>query len=115
MKLRLPHKNYDLNLSDDIEDKMSIVNSILQEKIYFHENEMTVEEYFSTTWDKENTKVALDIIGYYLTKENKDLTILSNTRRKEMENGSDRHTTFSGMGIENQLAIGLIDEDDYAY
>ena len=55
----------------------------------------------------------MDIIGYFLTKENKkDLEVLSNTKQKEMINGSKRHTTFSGMGYDNQVKVGLIDIED---
>ena len=115
MKLRLPHKTHNLDLKMETDDRLALINRILTEEINFQDQTMTVEEYFSHTWDKQNTKVALDIIGYFLTKEDKKLEILSNSKRKEMENGSNRHTTFSGMGIENQVAVGLVDIDDSNY
>lgn len=115
MKLKLPHKTFELDMEASIEKRMTIINEILNDVIEFQEASMTVEEYFRETWNKSNTKVCMDIIGYYLTKVEKDLTILSNDRNKEMLKGSKRHTTFSGMGYENQVSIGLVDIDDSNY
>lgn len=115
MKLKLPHKIYDLDIEASIEDRMTIINGILSEVIDFHEESMTVEEYFKYTWDKQNSRICMDIIGYYLTKENKNLDVLSNFKQKEMLSGSKRHTTFSGMGYDNQVEFGLVDIDDSNY
>jgi hypothetical protein len=115
MKLKLPHKNYNLNMELSIKERLPIIDEILNECIEFHEQKMTVEEYFRYTWDKQNTKVCLDIIGYYLTKENRNLEILSNKKQIEMLKGSERHTTFSGMGYDNQLAVGLVEIDEEGY
>lgn len=112
MKLKLPHKTYDLDMALSVEDRMIVINELLREKIEFHAETMTVEEYFRYTWDKSNSKICMDIIGYYLTKEDRKLEVLSNDKQKEMLKGSKRHTTFSGMGYDNQVAVGLIDIDD---
>lgn len=115
MKLKLPHKTYDLDMNLNITDRLVVINELLKEKIEFHDETMTVEEYFRYTWTnpKANSKTCMDIIGYYLTKEEKDLEILSKGKQNEMLKGSKRHTTFSGMGYDNQVAVGLIDVDEY--
>lgn len=110
MKLKLPHKTYNLDTNLAIEERLLMINTLLEEKIEFYEQVMTVEEYFRHTW--EESKTCMDIIGYYLTKEDKKLEILSNNKQQEMKTGSKRHTTFSGMGYANQVAVGLIDIDE---
>lgn len=115
MKLKLPHKTYNLDMEASIENRMTTINEILSEVIDFQEESMTVEEYFQLTWDKPNSKTCMDIIGYYLTKEKRNLDVLSNDKQKEMLHGSKRHTTFSGMGYENQVEFGLVDIDDSNY
>lgn len=112
MKLKLPHKTYNLNMDLELEDRIPIIDSILEDKIVFHSETMTTEEYFRHTWEKSNTKICLDIIGYYLTKEKRNLEILSTKKQLEMDTGSKRHTTFSGMGLENQVQVGVIDVED---
>lgn len=112
MKLKLTHKTYNLDMDLPLEDRIPAINKILNENIEFHEEIMTVEEYFRHTWNKQNTKISLDIIGYYLTKEDRDLEVLSVKKQLEMQNGSKRHTTFSGMGYDNQVAVGLVDIED---
>ena len=112
MKLKLPHKTHILDMCLPLDNRVQVINKILLEDIEFHSEVMTVEEYFRYTWNKQNTKISLDIIGYYLTKEKRELDILSTKKQLEMETGSKRHTTFSGMGYDNQVSIGLIDMDD---
>lgn len=112
MKLKLTHKTYSLDMELPLESRIPIINNILNENIEFHEEMMTVEEYFRHTWNKQNTKISLDIIAYYLTKEDRNLEVLSVKKQLEMQNGSKRHTTFSGMGYDNQVAVGLIDIED---
>lgn len=112
MKLKLTHKTYDLDMELPLENRIPVINNILNESIEFHEEAMTVEEYFRYTWNKQNTKISLDIISYYLTKEDRDLEVLSVKKQLEMQNGSKRHTTFSGMGYDNQVSVGLIDIED---
>ena len=112
MKLKLPHKTHNLDMDLDLEDRIPVINDILEDEIVFHSEIMTTEEYFRHTWEKQNTKIALDIIGYYLTKEKRNLEILSTKKQLEMDTGSKRHTTFSGMGLDNQVAIGLVDIEE---
>ena len=115
MKLKLPHKTIDLDLDLPLEDRIPIIDNVLQTEIEFHSSTMTIEEYFRATWENSGTKICLDIIGYYLTKEKQDLSILSQDREKELSSGSSRHVTFSSMGYENQVNVGAIDPDDYEY
>lgn len=118
MKLYLPHREVNLDTALDYDKRNECVYAILEEEVEFHSETMSVEDYFRKTWNDETTKVLMDVIGYYLTKNNtegEDREVLSNYKQKEMRVGSKRMTTFSGMGIENQLAMGLIDEDDYIY
>lgn len=112
MKLKMTHKTYNLDMELTLEDRVKVINNILAEDIEFHQETMSVEEYFRYTWNKQNTKISLDIIGYYLTKENRDLEVLSTKKQLEMETGSRRHTTFSGMGYDNQVSLGLVDIED---
>lgn len=115
MKLHLPHKSYDMDMSIPIEERKVVVDKILIDSIEFHDETMTVEEYFRYTWNKDYTKTLMDMIAYYLTKEEKELDVLSHKKQKEMEKGSKRHTTFSSLSIDNQVAIGITDMDDNDY
>jgi hypothetical protein len=136
MKLHLPHREVNLDSNLSYEDRNKVIFALLEETIEFHEQTMTVESYFRYTWNKQPTKVSMDIIGYYLTKNNmneaeleeiedeneketnnsnnnkEDRWVISNKKQKEMRKGSKRHTTFSGMGYENQVKVGLIEADD---
>lgn len=116
MKLYLPHREVNLDTNLNFEDRNRKVFEVLEEEIEFHSEKMTVEEYFRRTWDKPQTKVCLDVIGYFLTKNNttgEDREVLSNKKQKEIRKGSKRHITFSGLGYEDQVSIGILDEDDF--
>lgn len=117
MKLKLPHRDINLPLNNTASERIKHTNEILKEVIHFHEQDMTVEEYFTFTWDKRTTKVCLDILAYYITKEDKnyDTEVLSQRQMIEIQKGSKRHTTFSALPNEMQIEIGLVDvlEDDY--
>lgn len=136
MKLHLPHREVNLDSNLPHEERNQVIFDLLEETIEFHEQTMTVEDYFRYTWNKQPTKVSMDIIGYYLTKNNmneaeleeiedeneqetnnsnnnkEDRWVISNKKQKEMRKGSKRHTTFSGMGYENQVKVGLIEVDE---
>lgn len=115
MKLDLPQKTIDLNMSLEIDERMKVVDEILKMKIKVKNDDVILEDYFHETFNNQETRRALDTIGYYLTKVEKDLTILSQEKIKEMNNGSKRHVTFTSMGYENQVSLGVIDEDDYTH
>lgn len=115
MELILPHRAVTLNQELDFNERNQAIFALLDETIQFHENSMTVEEYLRHTFNKQNTRAILDMIGYYLTKNNlgeesdskRDKEVLSITKQEEMETGSKKHTTFSSMGTENQNRLLL--------
>ena len=108
MKLKLPNKTVSLDSSLSIEDKKLVVENLLQDKIEFHSETMTLEEYLHHTWTKQTSKTILDMLSYYLTKEEKNLEITSHAKEKEMQKGSKRHTTFSNLTLEQQEELGII-------
>lgn len=112
MKLILPHREVVLSSELSYQERNSFIEVILQEKIEFHEMTMTVEEYFRYTWNKQVSRISMDIIGYYLSKgsnEREDGEILSHKKEKEMKKGSDRHVTFSGLSAKSQEDLGITD------
>ena len=109
MIVRIGEEKYQLDANIPVEDKLIAVNEILQTKMVFMELEMSVEEYFLQTWDNPNTKKAMDLLSYYLTKVTYDKTTLSRKKMKEISRGSDRHVPFSSLGIEHQQQFGLQD------
>lgn len=111
MKILLPHREVELDASLDIQERMTVIDTLLSEEIEFHAQTMTLEEYLRFTWNKQNSKFIMDMISYYLTKEEKNLEILSNDKLEEMEKGSKRHVTFGSMGAENQDRLGLLDSE----
>lgn len=115
MKLQLPHRDVNLDSQLPFQERNSFIRKLLEEKIEFHNETMTVEEYFRYTWTKSTTKTCMDIIGYYLTKgntEGEDREVMSHKKAEEMRKGSKRHTTFSSMDYNRQVEFGLIDTDD---
>lgn len=124
MKLKLPHETVELDMNLEIQERKTIIEELLLKKVPVDSSgtdgeliskEITLEEYFTITWDKPNTKIMLDIIGYYLTKEKKQLEVLSVNKQMEMQKGSKRHTTFTSMGYDNQVTFGLVDPEDYTH
>lgn len=111
MKILLPHREVNLDSSLNTQKRKLFIDALLAEPIEFQSQTMSVEEYLRFTWDKNNSKKIMDIVAYYLTKEEKDKAILSKKKEEEMKRGSKRHTTFSSMGAENQEALGLIDSE----
>ncbi|MFJ7982453.1 hypothetical protein ACIQ1D_19550 [Lysinibacillus xylanilyticus] len=117
MKILLPHKTVSLDSSLDIADKKKVVENLLSEKIEFHAQTMTLEEYLSFTWEKQNSKVIMDMLAYYLTKEEKNLEILSKDRQQEMLKGSYRgkesiYTSFETLSEENKDKLGIDTKSD---
>ena len=111
MKILLPHREVNLDSSLNVQERKLFIDALLAESIEFHAQIMTVEEYLRFTWDKSKTKKIMDIVAYYLTKEEKDKSIMSKKKEEEMKRGTNSHTTFSSMGAENQEALGLIDSE----
>lgn len=121
MKLILPHREVSLGAELDYKERNTFISELLSEPTGLTDNEnesLTVEEYFRYTWNKQNTRTSLDIISYYLTKgnsEGEDKEVLSHKKEKELQKGSKRHVTFSGMSIRQQEDLGLIDTSDTNY
>lgn len=125
----------DYYFSDSIEPKERLIeiNKMLEDILLFDGEELTVEEYFRDTWDKPPTKVALDKIGFYLSKMPEqngryDKEILSRNDELEMTKGvrwsyvdekrvltQGRYTVFSDLDRESAIEIGLIDSEDASF
>lgn len=110
MKILLPHKTVNLDSSLSIEEKKEVVENLLSEKIEFHAETMTLEEYLSYTWEKPNSKVIMDMLAYYLTKEEKNLEVLSHKKENEISKGSERYTNFSNLSEEDKETLGIATE-----
>ncbi len=107
MKILLPHRQVSLDSSLTVEEKKKVVETLLAEEIEFHSETMTLEEYLVYTWNKPKSKVIMDMFTYYLTKEEKNLEILSHKKEKEMNKGTDKYTHFDNLSEENKQALGL--------
>lgn len=117
MKIKIANQytyNLDLNLS--MEERLIAINVILKEEISIGNGKISIQDYFLETWDKNNTRTCLDIIGYYLTKENHnkrdDSDIISRRKYREMVNWNDRYSVFSDLSIKDQLQFGFKDYED---
>lgn len=110
MKVLLPHRTVSLDSSLSIEEKKKVVETLLSEKIEFHAETMTLEEYLTFTWEKPNSKVIMDMLAYYLTKEEKNLEILSHKKENEISKGSERYTSFSNLSEEDKESLGIATE-----
>ena len=47
------------------------------------------------------------MFAYYLTKEEKNLEILSHKKEKEMSNGTDKYTHFDGLSEDDKSLLGI--------
>lgn len=117
MKLILAHREVSLTSELDYQERKMFIENLLSEPTGLKDNEdddLTIEQYFRYTWEKQNTRTAMDIISYYLTKGNSDFEgedkeVLSHRKEKELKKGSKRHVTFSAMSVKHQEDLGLID------
>ena len=107
MKILLPHNTVSLDSSLPVEEKKKIVESLLAEKIEFHAETMTLEEYLVYTWNKQNSKVIMDMFAYYMTKEEKNLEILSHKKENEMTKGTSKYTQFDGLSEDDKKSLGI--------
>jgi hypothetical protein len=114
MKLKIPTRDVYLDPTLDSEERLDFINNLLQFKFDLDEKHFTLEQYFQETWNKENTKVCMDIIGYYLSKGGiakyqHDKEVLSKSKVYKMNNGDKNKINFSDLKLEDQFALGLID------
>lgn len=116
-------------------EKLVLVNEFLGKKLVFDGKHMTVEDYFSATWDKRGTIIMMDKIATYLSKmpdQNKkeDKYVLSRNKISEMEKGyylttekdsndklnkvvkQARYTSFSGLDDGAKENLGLSENKD---
>lgn len=117
MKIQLGNK-YKFYLPDiqDVDKRLCDVNELLKTEVQFDDLQCTVEEYLRITWDKNNTRIVLDRIGYYLSKKpNQDGThdkeMLSKNEEIEMISGfykgEKRYTNFTNLDEENKILFGF--------
>lgn len=122
-------------LLDNIEPKERVIeiNKVLATSLRFHGEDMTVDEYFSYTFDNKDTRSLLDRIGSYLSKMPEqngqhDKGIISRNDDMEMNKGvrwvnrnnkkvlePSRYKTFTESSIEDKASFGLADIDDSNY
>lgn len=117
MRIILPHKKVNLDTSLHPEDRKVVVENLLKEEIEFHNETMTLEEYLTHTWNKQNSKTIMDLFGYYLTKfETQE--VLSRDKTKEMSRGfygksdNNRYSNFTDLSPDDKERIGLIDKNE---
>lgn len=97
MEIKINNRSFLFKDTTDVNERKKIIEDFLETKIDLAIGTMTVEEYYSYTWDKQNTKTSLDRIGYYLSKMpeqngKEDKLVLNKSKELEMEHGF-RQTT----------------------
>lgn len=135
MKINIANKKtYYLSDSLNLEERLAEVELLLNDKLKFDDGYMTVNEYFSITWNRtvgnrNPTQEALDRLGTYLSKMpdqdgKQDKETLSKNDIMEMEKGirrvhrkgenlyeSGRYVVYSDLSLEAKSKIGLTDID----
>lgn len=97
MKIKISNKEFIFKDTSNVEERKNLIQEFLDTKLEFATGMMSIEEYFTETWDKPNTKKAMDMIGYYLSKmpdqkRKRDQMVLNKNKMKEMESGVVRTT-----------------------
>lgn len=92
MEITINNQSFYFDSTSDMDIRKKSVEDFLATKIDLAIGTMTVEEYYSYTWEKQNTKISLDRIGYYLSKMpeqdgKKDNSILNPSKELEMQHG----------------------------
>lgn len=120
MKIKLPHrvlflKEEDKNLSG--EEKVSLVNEILSEKVIINQEEMTLEEFYIDNKHLPSVIVALDMFSYYITKEHRvRQDIMTRETIKKMLRGDGRTINFTNLSYDSMVNMGMVDDlDDSNY
>ena len=107
MKILLPHRTVSLDSWLTVEEKKQVIESLLSEDIEFHSQTMTLEEYLVYTWNKQKSKIIMDMFAYYLTKEEKNLEILSYKKEKEMSKGTNKYKHFDNLSEDDKTLLGI--------
>lgn len=114
MKIKLPHRILELTEEDKslpCEEKVELVNSILQEKV---SESLTLEMYLHESFDNPQSIVILDMLGYFISKiHKKRQDILTRESIKGMQSGDGRTTPFSSLSQSNKADLGIAEEEDY--
>lgn len=115
MRLKLPNETIILDPTLSSEAKLIVIEKLLTKKIEFLGETITLDRYFNLTWDTNSTRVCLDIIGYYLTREYKqrDKEVLSRKSFKQMTRGNKYNTPYSSLSNKDKLKVGILDYEDY--
>lgn len=118
MRIELPHRIVRLSEDEKMlpsEEKKKIVEGILQETVTVNNEEMSVEEYFNLTFNIQSTKIAMELLAYFMIKEHKQREdILSGEAMKKMNRGSKFSTNFSDLSLTDKVSLGIDNENDYA-
>lgn len=112
MKVLLPHKEVSLDNSLEIEERKKVIEHLLNEEIEFHSQKMTLEDYLYLTFKKDNSKVIMDMFAYYLTKEAKNLEVLSHKKEKEISKGTKKYSNFSNLSNDDKELLGIATTSD---
>lgn len=129
MKLKFTNgKSFLLPDNIEPEERLVEINKVLESTLKFHGEEMTVEEYFRYTWDKDHTRTTLDRISFYLAKMPEqsgqhDKEIISRNDDMEMVKGvrwvnrngektieKARYINHSDLKIEQKVELGLVED-----
>lgn len=113
------------------ENRLILINELLSKKLKFDGDYMTVEEYFSFTWNKSTTINMMDRIATYLSKMpnqngKEDKEILSKNNISEMNKGyywtttkdkkrvskPSRYQSFSELDEESKGKLGLVENNE---
>lgn len=117
MEITINNQSFYFDSTSDMDIRKKSVEDFLATKIDLAIGTMTVEEYYSHTWEKQNTKISLDRIGYYLSKmpEQKgkeDKSILNPSKELEMECGVRRTSKAANKLTEKEIEKLNLTEDD---
>ena len=67
VKIELPNGNKYINPNLPIKRKKEIVEEILNSIIKLDNDNMTIDEYLKTTWEKQETKIIIGNLAYFIT------------------------------------------------
>lgn len=118
MKIKLPHRVLRLTEEDKMlpdEDKVALVNSILQEDVSYRGESISLEDYLSETFDNRTSIVIMDMLSYYITKKHRERQdIMTRETMGKMQKGDGRTANFSNLRYSDRVSMGLVDDDDYS-
>lgn len=110
MKLILPNKEVRfLDEKMPLEKRKEVVDEILLEW----------NDYFESSWGLRGTQICLDVLANYIClvkdgedKNKEDKFIMSKTKIKDMEKGSEKTANFTDLPKESKLSFGISDSEE---